>query len=198
MKPFRPTIHSPRGEIAATAERAIWLKKLDIGNSRFNNRRMDSTRPSPIPPPVPPTSPPPSKPRGWWTRNWMWFVPTGCLSLIVLFALFVAGMVVIVFGALKSTDVYKTAVARAKANMEVRAALGDDVHPGIFLSGNTNVSGGSGQADLSIPISGSKGKGTIYVVATKSAGEWNYSKLVVKTEGGETIDLAAPEKKDEL
>jgi len=103
-----------------------------------------------------------------------------------------------IFGALKSTDVYKTAVARAKANMEVRAALGDDVHPGIFLSGNTNVSGGSGQADLSIPISGSKGKGTIYVVATKSAGEWNYSQLVVKTESGETIDLAAPEKKDEL
>ncbi len=82
--------------------------------------------------------------------------------------------------------------------MEVRAALGDDVRPGIFLSGNTNVNGGSGQADLSIPISGSKGKGTIYVVATKSAGEWNYSTLVVKTEGGETINLAAPVKKDEL
>jgi len=153
---------------------------------------------SPTPPPVPPTSPPRPQPRGWWARNWMWFVPTGCLSLIVLFALFVAGTVVVVFGALKSTDVYKTAVARAKANMEVRAALGDDVHPGIFLSGNTNVSGGSGQADLSIPISGSKGKGTIYVVATKSAGEWNYSQLVVKTESGETIDLAAPGKKDEL
>jgi hypothetical protein len=153
---------------------------------------------SPTPPPVPPTSPPRPQSRGWWARNWMWFVPTGCLSLIVLFALFVAGTVVVVFGALKSTDVYKTAVARAKANMEVRAVLGDDVHPGIFLSGNTNVSGGSGQADLSIPISGSKGKGTIYVVATKSAGEWNYSQLVVKTESGETIDLAAPEKKDEL
>ncbi|MGH8102718.1 MAG: cytochrome c oxidase assembly factor 1 family protein [Chthoniobacterales bacterium] len=159
---------------------------------------MDSTQPLPIPPSVHQSSAPLAKPRGWWSRNWMWFVPTGCFSLLVLFAIFVAGIVVIVFGALKSTDVYKTAVARAKANIEVRAALGDDVHPGILLSGNTNVSGGSGQADLSIPISGSKGKGTIYVVATKSAGEWNYSQLVVKTEGGETIDLAAPEKKDEL
>jgi hypothetical protein len=128
----------------------------------------------------------------------MWFVPTGCLSLILLFVLFAGGIALAVFGALRSTDVYKTAVARSQADLRVRAALGDDVHPGIFLSGNTNVSGGSGQAELSIPISGSKGKGTIYVVATKSAGEWNYSQLVVKTEGGETIDLAAPRKKNEL
>jgi len=159
---------------------------------------MDSTPPPPIPPPSRSSSPPSAKPRGWWSRNWRWFVPTGCFSVIVLFAVFVGAILVVVFGALKSTDVYKTAVARAKANAEVRAALGEDVHPGIFLSGNTNVSGGSGQANLSIPISGSKGRGTIYVVATKAAGEWNYSQLVVKTESGETIDLAAREKKDEL
>jgi hypothetical protein len=128
----------------------------------------------------------------------MWLVPTGCLSLLVLFLAFTGAIVFVVFGALKSTDVYKRAVARAQADLRVRAALGDDVHPGIFLSGNTNASGGAGDANLSIPISGNKGKGTIYVVATKSAGEWVYSQLVVKTEGGETIDLAASEKKNGL
>ena len=52
------------------------------------------------------------------------------------------------------------------------------------------MNGGSGNADLTIPISGPKGKGTLYVVATKSAGEWTYSKLVVKIDStGETIDL---------
>ena len=118
--------------------------------------------------------------------------------MLLLLAVFAGSIMFLVFGAVKSTDVYQTAVARAKADLRVRAALGDDVHQGMFLSGNTNVNGASGQADLSIPISGSKGKGTIYVVATKSAGEWNYSQLVVKTEGGETINLAASEKKDEL
>ena len=55
---------------------------------------------------------------------------------------------------------------------------------------NTNVNGGSGDADLSIPISGPKGKATIYAVAKKSAGEWSYSKLAVKIDSsGETIDL---------
>jgi hypothetical protein len=52
------------------------------------------------------------------------------------------------------------------------------------------VNGGSGDADLTIPISGPKGKGTIYAVATKSAGEWTYSKLVVKIDRtGDAIDL---------
>ena len=50
---------------------------------------------------------------------------------------------------------------------------------------------GSGVAGLSDSgSSGPKGKGTIYAVATKSAGEWTYSKLEVKIDStGETIDL---------
>lgn len=82
------------------------------------------------------------------------------------------------------------AVARAKADSRVTSALGTPITEGWYLSGNTNVNGASGNADLSIPISGPKGKGTMYAVATKSAGEWTYSKLIVKIDStGETIDL---------
>ena len=105
----------------------------------------------------------------------------------------VAAIVLIVFGAIKSTDVYKTAVARAKADQRVTAALGTPVHEAWYLAGNTQVSGGSGTADLSIPISGPKGKGTIYAVATKSAGQWEFSKLVVKIDNAaDSIDLTEP------
>ena len=128
---------------------------------------------------------------GWWSRNWKWFVPTGCcLTPLLLGGAVVAFLVVVIFGALKQTDVYKMAVARAKADPRVISALGAPIDEGWYLSGKTNVDGGSGDADLSIPISGPKGKGTIYATATKSAGEWNYSKLVVKIDStGETIDL---------
>jgi hypothetical protein len=52
------------------------------------------------------------------------------------------------------------------------------------------VSGDSGKADLTIPISGPNGNGSIYVVATKFAGEWSYSRMMVKIDStGETIDL---------
>jgi Cytochrome oxidase complex assembly protein 1 len=131
--------------------------------------------------PTNPAGAQPVMPRpGWWSRNWKWFIPAGCLTMIVLSVAFFACIVLIVFGALKSTDVYKTAVARAKANPAVVEALGTPIKEGWYLSGKTNVEGPTGTADISIPISGPKGKGTIYATATKSAGRWNYTTLEVE------------------
>jgi Cytochrome oxidase complex assembly protein 1 len=137
------------------------------------------------PPPIPA-----QKKGNWWTRNWKWFVPTGCLTMVILFAAFIGLIVMIVFSALKSSDVYKGAVAKAKANPAVIEALGSPINEGLFVSGNSNVNGASGESNLAIPISGPKGKGTIYVAAKKSVGRWNYSDLVVEIQKtGERIDL---------
>ena len=57
--------------------------------------------------------------RGWWGRNWKWFVPTGCLGMLLLVAGFVFVIITIVFGALKSSDAYKDALAKAKADPRV-------------------------------------------------------------------------------
>lgn len=150
---------------------------------------MESTPP---PPPPPFTPAPQAQPRlGWWSRNWKWFVPTGCcLTPLVLLAAFVAFLVFSVGGVLKHSDAYKNAVARAKADSRVTSALGTPISEGWFVSGSVHTSLGSGDANLTIPISGPKGKGTITAVASKSGGEWTYSKLEVKIDGsGETIDL---------
>ncbi|MEN3368195.1 MAG: hypothetical protein V7609_338 [Verrucomicrobiota bacterium] len=159
-------------------------KILDSALTRGEKDEMESTPP----PPGTAVSQPPA---GWWQRNWKWFVPTGCcLTPLVLGGAFAAFLVLVVFGAMKQSDAYKMAVARAKDDQRVISALGSPIAEGWFLSGHTNVNMGSGDADLTIPISGPKGKGTIYAVATKSAGEWTYSKLVVKVDAtGETIDL---------
>ena len=110
--------------------------------------------------------------------------------MIVGIVAFVAAIVLVVFGAMKSTDIYKIAVARAKADPAVLEALGSPLEEGLFLSGKTNVNGSSGEADIAIPISGPKRKGTLYVVATKSAGRWEYKTMVVEVKGtGERIDL---------
>jgi len=127
------------------------------------------------PPPLP------LQPRGnWWTRNWKWFVPTGCFTILILFAAFITLIVMIVFSAMKSSDVYKDALKRAKAEPAVIEALGSPIKDGMFVSGSTNVNGASGEANLAIPIYGPKGEGTLYVVAEKSVGAWNYSNLVVE------------------
>ena len=143
-------------------------------------------------PSYPPSGTPP--PPGWWSRNWKWVVPTGCftgcLASIALAFTFGAAIVALVFGAFKSSDAYKTAVARAKAHPAVVEALGTPIEEGLFLSGKTNVNGPSGEADLSVPLSGPKGKGTLYVVATKTAGQWTYQTLVFEVaQSGHRIDL---------
>jgi len=116
----------------------------------------------------------------WWNRNWKWFVPVGCFGTLTLFIAFVVSIALIVFSAMKSTDVYKDALARAKADSVVIDALGQPIKEGLLVSGNTNVNGAAGEANLSISISGPKGKGTIYAAANKSLGRWNYSGLIVE------------------
>ncbi|HEY2614470.1 MAG TPA: cytochrome c oxidase assembly factor 1 family protein [Chthoniobacterales bacterium] len=141
-------------------------------------------------PQTPPSVPPPPR-RNWWQRNWKWFVPSGCLVILLACAAFVFIIIGLLFGVLKSSDAYKTALARARSDPRVTSSLGSPIEPGFLISGNANVNGASGQADLSIPISGPKGKGTIYVVATKQAGEWTYTKLIVEVDKDhQRIDLS--------
>jgi len=128
--------------------------------------------------------------KNWWGRNWKWFVPVGCLSLILLLCAFVAFVATAASGMMKSSDAYREGLSRAQASAEVTDAVGSPVEAGWFTSGSVNVSGSTGEAHLEIPISGSKGKGKIFVEATKSAGEWHYSKLeVLVLSSGERIDL---------
>jgi Cytochrome oxidase complex assembly protein 1 len=126
----------------------------------------------------------------WWKRNWKWFVPLGCFTVVLLLFVFAGSIVVIAFSATKSTDVYKEALARAKTDPAVMDALGSPIKDGVLVSGNSSVNGVSGESNLAIPISGPKGKGTIYVSAIKSLGRWNYSGLVVEIgQTHERIDL---------
>lgn len=139
------------------------------------------------------TTPPPlpaAPPKGWWSRNWKWCVPL--LSAVVL-TLSVGFMLLIfsaVFGMMKSSDAYRQALQAAREDPAVTAALGEPIEEGWFTMGNINVNGPSGEANLQIPISGPKGEGDIYLEATKSAGQWNYSTLLVRVDGSdEAIDL---------
>jgi hypothetical protein len=126
----------------------------------------------------------------WFGRNWKWVVPVGCLSVIAAFVVFLAGIVFVVFGFLRSSDVYQYALERASSNAAVIEALGEPVAPGWYLMGSIEVQGASGQADISIPIAGPRGNGTIFASARKTAGRWDYQVLEVEIEGREErIDL---------
>lgn len=124
--------------------------------------------------------------KGWLARNWQWLLATLFLGGLVL----MVGFVALIMGAIRSSDVAKASVAMAQSNRRVVQHLGAPIAEGWLLSGSVNVSNASGDADLSVPISGPKGKGTVYVTAHKSAGRWNYSLMQVAIDASdEKIDL---------
>jgi len=127
--------------------------------------------------------------KNWWDRNWKWFVPTGCLSLLVLFGLFIAGIFFGVTSMIKESDAYKGAITEVQHNKAVIEKLGSPIETDGMTSGSINVSGSTGNCDLQIPIKGSKGTGVLFVVAVKR-GDWKYSEMAVYVdETKEEIDL---------
>jgi len=122
------------------------------------------------------------------------WIACGCLGcagvIVVAFVAFFGLIGGAAFTGMKSNDAYKQAVARASSNPQVIEAIGDPVEAGFFVSGSVNVSGPSGSADLSIPVSGPRGKATVYLVAEKTAGLWEFSTLQVAiSDTGQRIDL---------
>jgi hypothetical protein len=123
----------------------------------------------------------------WWSRNWKWVVPVGCLGSLVVFVSGIALFAFLVYSGvtavIRSSDAYQEGMSRAQAHPDVKAALGEPIESGFWVSGNINTSGPSGNADLSIPISGPKASGTLYIVGTQSGGRWQYTTMEVDVVG---------------
>ncbi len=149
-----------------------------------------STQPNYIPQGSSPTRMP-NQGRSWLGRNWKWLLA----AVFACGAIFVVGIFTLVMGAMsamRGSDVAREATARAQANAVVGQRLGTPISEGWMVGGSINVSPGAGDADLSVPISGPKGKGTVYVKAQKSGGAWSYSLMEATFEGSSgRIDLLA-------
>jgi hypothetical protein len=131
--------------------------------------------------------------KNWWDRNWKWFVPTGCLSILILFGLFIAAIFFGVTSMINDSDAYKGAMTQAQHNKLVIEKLGSPIESDGITSGSININNNTGNCDLKIPIKGPKGKGTLFVVAKKKV-SWKYSELSVYVDAtGDEIDLLANE-----
>jgi len=148
-------------------------------------------------PPPPGVAPQPGYPPPGVRRSGKklaWIIAGAIVGLVLIILLFIAGLVTLVFGSMKSSDPYRHAVQVATHDPRVIAALGAPVNTGWLISGSVNISNDSGNADLAIPLSGSMHKGTIHVVAKKSDGVWSYENLSVRIpETEERIDLLSPQ-----
>jgi hypothetical protein len=113
-------------------------------------------------------------------------------AALLLVALFIAGIVTLIFGFMRSSEPYKHAVDLATHDTRVQTRLGPPVKVGWLLQGNIREVNDAGTAELSIPVQGSVDKGTLYVFAKRAGGRWDYQTLEVHVEGGPVINLLPP------
>lgn len=133
----------------------------------------------------------PPRKKGFPTGKVLVGVGCGCLVLILGCGGLCGGIFFSVVAALTNSDAYKMALERVRQEPEVMEAFGGSIEPGRMVMGSINVENQSGNATITIPITGPKGSGTIDVSATKQGGVWHVDSLAVTHSGtGQRWDLA--------
>jgi len=129
--------------------------------------------------------------RGWWSRNWKWFVPVGCLSLLASCGCLGAILLGVGFSSLSKVGAYTEAVAIATSDAQVRRALGSPIDTGLPQQSSLSSSHGRTQARFTIPLDGPEADGLLRVDAEQQedSAKWRYSTLAVELEDGTLIDL---------
>jgi hypothetical protein len=135
-----------------------------------------------------------SKTSRWSTRRLLLWA----LAVVILGgALFYGFVVVLVTTLLRSSDVYKDAVARVTASPAVQLQLGNPVRSKWRAGGQVATQlGGYGHAHLEIPIYGPKGEATIIAESYKVDGVWTYRRLEVLIPDQPQIVLVAPPERE--
>jgi hypothetical protein len=111
----------------------------------------------------------------------------GALAIVA----FVTSLLVYIEHEFKSSTVYRSSVATARASPEILAMLGSPIDASWFVSGEISQStGGGGEATLTIPLRGPKGRGRLWVRAQRQAGTWRFSTLQFLPDGhSPTVNL---------
>jgi hypothetical protein len=84
---------------------------------------------------------------------------------------------------LRSSEATKLSISMAESSPILAQQLGQPQKIGWFISGSIEVQPETGHAELAIPVSGPKGKGTIYSEVRKQAGLWQVQLLQFGKDG---------------
>ncbi|HYI03166.1 cytochrome c oxidase assembly factor Coa1 family protein [Hyalangium sp.] len=128
--------------------------------------------------------------RSWWSRNWKWAVPVGCLGLLASCGCLGAIAVYAGFNAVKNNEAYVQALAIAMSDDEVQATLGTPINTSLWNQ-QSSVANKDNEitAKFSVPLDGSKADGILRGDAIKIGNTWSYRVFQVEVPGQEPIDL---------
>jgi hypothetical protein len=130
--------------------------------------------------------------RGWFSRNWKWFVPATIALVAVLAAIAVFGYVQVRSHRYRQNPAYQAALAEVQGNKQVQQLLGEpivdsDWNPqgAIELRQNATI----GEARFNFTVSGPKGHADVITDGRMVAAEWALTRLELLAQDGERIRL---------
>ena len=121
---------------------------------------------------------PESLPGGLTRTGIAWLVG----GVVSAFALFFICVFALVESMIHLSGGYKLALANANKSPCAVKALGSPITAGWLISGSTNETGSDGTANLTIPVKGPKGKGSLEVESKKADGTWEIESLQLSTD----------------
>lgn len=135
----------------------------------------------------------PGEEKGWWSRNWAWFLPLTCLGCLGIPAACVGGCVWLGVSTVKDSMHTPIAEAVEAAALEpaIVEALGEPIEMSwVGITGNMDTDWEGSRSDFSLPIQGPRGKAMLHIEASRTGEEWIYDRLEAELDGrDETIDL---------
>lgn len=91
------------------------------------------------------------------------------------------------FSLLNNSEAYKLGVAQLQASPLAINAFGTPITAGRTTSGSITTKDDSGNASLTIPVSGPKASGTAVIEAVKKNGVWSLTGLSFKLDGSDSV-----------
>ena len=133
--------------------------------------------------------------KGWFGRNWLWFVPTVVLLPICLCGGLCVGVPYFAMRGLAESGAYKIALETVQQNAAVKEALGEPVEGELIpIGAEIDASGGVKEANIGFQVQGPKGSAIVASSSRKEAGsdQWVLTELIVTpTTGGQPITIVS-------
>ena len=126
----------------------------------------------------------------WWKKNWKWALPVGgCFTMIVIVIVAIGSIFYGVTNAIEGSQPYEYALEKINLDEDLINALGSPILKDGLVSGSWNYTNGKKSAIMTVPISGPKGKGTLFVEASAEDDDWTYQVIRVEIEDSETFEI---------
>jgi hypothetical protein len=134
--------------------------------------------------------------KGWWKKNWKWFIPASGVFIIIIVSIFSSGFGGIIGDyskAYSDSELYDDALTIVRENNRVKETLGyiEPINNMTILNGYVEYSDNNNSVNTTIKISGEHGKAMLDISADLYNEIWSFKALKIRIK-------SPPEKKETI